>query len=140
MRIVYIYINIKHNSAWCVLQDALEFWMRRFGIDGEELVANQKGMVIKYQIHPDVNERAYVMNTPCHTPPEGQFATTSILVNYWQFAGRLLVNMVIVSLGYCLFCKICKQKTKTRGRVVIRGTSLLCRVCNQKQSLHCPGI
>jgi len=33
----------------------------------------RKGVVIQYQISPAVNERAYMMNTPCPTPPEGLF-------------------------------------------------------------------
>ena len=35
-------------------------------------MANGRGVVLKYQISPEVNERAYMMNIPCHTPPEGK--------------------------------------------------------------------
>ncbi|XP_067939201.1 uncharacterized protein [Watersipora subatra] len=43
----------------------------RFGLDGEELMQTGQGVVLRYQISPEVNERAYMMNMPCPTPPEG---------------------------------------------------------------------
>ncbi|KAF6026252.1 hypothetical protein EB796_015438 [Bugula neritina] len=50
---------------------ALSFWLEEFGVDGEALEESGAALVKEYQISPQVNEKAYLINKGCHFHANG---------------------------------------------------------------------
>lgn len=56
------------------LQLALSFWLEEFGVDGEALEESGAALVKEYQISPQVNEKAYLINKGCHFHANGMYS------------------------------------------------------------------